>query len=114
MMSETNKWLWISHQLMRCRFSPCLRDGSACKTKWNQLIPDYRKILDYLSCTGRNAPEYWDMSSAKSKAEGLPRMFGQDVYEAIQEWYGNSPQIQPDTRTCIWGQPDTRTRFVGT
>ena len=25
-------------------FSTCLRDGPACKTKWNQLIPKYKKI----------------------------------------------------------------------
>lgn len=35
------------------------------------------------------------MNSAERKAEMLPRLFGQDVFEAIHEWFGNRPQIQP-------------------
>lgn len=59
------------------------------------MIPDYKKIADYLSRTGRNSADYWDLTSSECKAEGLPRLFGQDVYDAINEWYGNRPTIQP-------------------
>lgn len=93
MTPETTKWHRVAQCLMRSGYSPCLRDGPACKTKWNQLIPDYKKIADYLSRTGRNAPDYWDLSSAERKSEGLPRLFGQDVFDAIHEWYGSRPQF---------------------
>jgi hypothetical protein len=80
---------------MHSRFSPCLQDGPACKTKWNQLIPYCKRIADYLARIGRNGADYWDQSSAKRKAEGLPRSFLQDIFDAIHDWYGNRPSIQP-------------------
>lgn len=95
MTPDNTKWIRISHDIMRAGFSPVLRDGPACKAKWNQLIPDYKKIADYLGRTGRNIPDYWDLSSAERKAEGLPRMFAAEFYDAIHEWYSNRPQIQP-------------------
>lgn len=80
---------------MRSGYSPVLPDGPACKTKWNQLLPDYKRIADYLCRTGRNVPENWDLTSADRKAEGLPRQFAQDIFEQIHDWFGNRPQIQP-------------------
>lgn len=38
---------------------------------------------------------YWDLSPAERKVEGVPRVFAQDVYKGIHEWYGNFPMIQP-------------------
>ena len=75
--------------------SPCPRDGPACKIKWNHLIPDYKKIPDYLSRTGRNSRDYWELSASERKTNGLPRLFAQDVYNAIHEWFSNCLQIQP-------------------
>jgi hypothetical protein len=95
MTPETSKWIRVSHLVNSAGFSPILRDGPACKTKWNQLVPDYKRIADYLSRTGRNVPDYWELNPAERKAEGLPRVFAQNVYEAIHEWYGNRPMIQP-------------------
>lgn len=95
MTPETSKWLRVSHAVNSAGFSPIFRDGPACKTKWNQIVPDYKRIADYLSRTGRNVPDYWDMNPAERKAEGLPRVFAQDVYDSIHEWYGNRPMIQP-------------------
>lgn len=95
MTPDSSKWQRVSTQIMRLGISPCPRDGAACKTKWNQLIPDYRKIADYLSRTGRNSADYWELNSTERKGEGLPRLFAQDVYYAIHEWFGNRPQIQP-------------------
>lgn len=95
MTPESSKWHRISMYVMQSGFSPCMRDGPACKTKWNQMIPDYKKVADYLSRTGRNSMDYWEMNSTERKAESLPRLFAQDVFEAIHEWYGNRPQIQP-------------------
>lgn len=95
MTPETSKWMRVSQHVMRAGHSPCFRDGTSCKTKWNQLIPDYKRIADFLSRTGRNAPDYWDMSATERKSEGLPRLFGQDVFDVVHEWYGSRPQIQP-------------------
>lgn len=95
MTPDTNKWMRISQQVMQAGFSPCIRDGTACKTKWNQLIPDYKRIADYLSRTGRNVQDYWELSATERMTDGLPRQFAQDVFDAIHEWFGNRPMIQP-------------------
>ena len=58
MTSDNTKWTRISQEVMCAGCSPCVRDGPACKTKWNQLIPDYKRIADYLNKTGRNVPDY--------------------------------------------------------
>lgn len=51
MTPETTKWIRISQEVMHAGFSPCLRDGPACKTKWNQILPEYKHIADYLGRT---------------------------------------------------------------
>jgi hypothetical protein len=42
MNPEASKWIRVSQHVMRAGHSPCMRDGPACKAKWNQLIPDYK------------------------------------------------------------------------
>lgn len=117
MTSDSTKWLHVSQHVMQGGYSPILRDGAACKAKWNQLLPDYKRIADYLCRTGRNVPDYWELTAADRRSEGLPRQFGQDVFDAIHEWYGNRPQMQPphvrDTlapndSNYRWPQPDTQ------
>ena len=46
MTSDATKWKQVSDHVMRVGFLPCLRDGPACKTKWNQVILNYRQICD--------------------------------------------------------------------
>ena len=65
MTPDNTKWIRISHDVMRAGISPCVRDGPACKTKWNQLILDYKRIVDYLNRTGRNVPDYWELSASE-------------------------------------------------
>ena len=95
MTPDTSKWIHVSHFVNTACFSPVPRDGPACTTKWNQLVPDYKRIADNLSKTRRNVVDYWDLSCVERKVEGLPQVFAHDVYEAIHEWYGNRPMIQP-------------------
>ena len=35
MTPDNTKWTRISQEVMRAGCSPCVRDGPACKTKWN-------------------------------------------------------------------------------
>lgn len=95
MNPEARKWVRVSQHVMCVGFSPCLCDGPAYKTKWNQLILDYKRIADYKARIGRNEADYWDQSSSEWKLEGLPRSFPHDVFYAIHDWYGNRPSITP-------------------
>ena len=80
---------------MRCGFSPCPRNGASCKTKWHQIIPDYKKIADFFARTGRNGADYWDMTASERKNEGLPHCFAKDLFYSIHEWFGSRPSMQP-------------------
>lgn len=95
MNPDATKCICVSDHVMCASFSPCLLDGPACETKQNQLIPDYMRIANYHSQTGHNVANYWKQSVGERKAEGLPRAFSKEVFNAIHEWYRNRPQIQP-------------------
>lgn len=75
--------------------SPCMRDGSACKAKWNKIIPHYKWIANFHVCTGQNTVDYWELSTLEHITDGLPRSFSRDLYEHIHEWFGSRSQIQP-------------------
>ena len=95
MTPEAMKWQRVSEDVMRCGFSPCPRNGGSCKTKWHQIIPDYKKIADFFARTGRNGADYWDMTTSERKNEGLPRCFAKDLFYSIHEWFGSHPSMQP-------------------
>lgn len=95
MITDQTKWMRISHVVMQAGLSTVLRDGAACKAKWNQILPDYKRISDYLGRTGRNTPEYWQLSPTDRREEGLPKQFSEEVFHAIDEWNGNRPLINP-------------------
>jgi hypothetical protein len=67
MNPDATKWIHVSDHVMCAGFSPCLCNGLAYKTKWNQLIPDYKLIADYYSRTGQNAADYWEQSIGERK-----------------------------------------------
>ena len=93
MTPNHSKWMRISQEVMRAGLSPCVRDSPACKTKWNQILPDYKRIADYFTRTGTNVPDYWEMSASDRKSEGLPKQFLEEFFRAIHEWFGDRPQI---------------------
>jgi hypothetical protein len=95
MNPEASKWNRISQQVMRAGHSTCMRDGPACKAKWNQLLHDYKKIADFHACTGYIAADYWDLFPSEHTLEGLPKIFAQDLFLQIDEWYRQRPQIAP-------------------
>jgi hypothetical protein len=81
MNPEACKWICVSQYVMRAGHSPCMRDGPTCKGKWNQLIPDYKRIADFHARTGRNVAEYWELSTSEHIVEGLPKTFSQELYD---------------------------------
>lgn len=65
------------------------------QNEMDQVIPDYKRVVDYLARTGQNGPDHWEQSLAERKAEGLPCSFPQDVFDGIHKWYGRRSSIQP-------------------
>jgi len=95
MEPDVTKWMKAAEYVNRAGFSPCIRDGNACKSKWNQILPDYKRILDYHYCSGRNTRDFWDLTSDQWKEEGLPKQFNQEFYMVIHEWICERPQVNP-------------------
>lgn len=95
MVPDSSKWLRISHEVMHESRSANHRDGAACKSKWNQLLPDYKRIADYFNRSGTNDFAYWNMSCSQKKSEGLPQCFPEEVFMSIHEWYKYKPTMQP-------------------
>lgn len=95
MTLDSTKWQRVSHQVLKCGFCPCPRDAAQCKTKWNQIIPDYKCITDFFARTGTNGAHYWDLTFDERRSEGLSRAFAQDLFYSIHEWFGSRPSMQP-------------------
>jgi len=58
MCPEVTRWTLIADEVMRAGYSPCIRDGTACKVKWNQLVPDYKRIFNYHGRSGQNVQDF--------------------------------------------------------
>jgi hypothetical protein len=80
---------------MRVGFLPVVRNGGVCKTKWNLLVPDYRRISNSHKRIGTNEPVYWMMFAAEKREKKLPKAFNRQVWEAIDKWFGKRPQMNP-------------------
>jgi hypothetical protein len=93
MESKTNKWKTISNKVMAVGHSPYFRDFAACKGKWHLILPNYQRILDYHARTDQEV--YWSQSSGNHVAEGVPKSFSKELFDAIDEWFGRRPQITP-------------------
>jgi len=71
------------------------RDATACKSKWNQLVPKFKRIANYFSRTGTNSVDYWSMSQDDRKKMGLPKLFSEEIYYGMNEWFQLRPTMQP-------------------
>jgi hypothetical protein len=64
---DTTHWQRVFLSVMRAGISPVLRDGAAYKTKWNLLVPNYRRIADSYKRKGTNEATYWTMSTTEKR-----------------------------------------------
>lgn len=90
MESNINKWKAILNKVMAAGHFPCFHDFVACKKNWHLILHDYRRILDFHAWT--NQEVYWSQSSRNRVAEGLPKSFSKELFDAIDEWFGRRPQ----------------------
>lgn len=72
MNAESTKWQRVSQDVMKSGFSTYERDAPACKSKWNSIVPEYKRIADYFARTGTNGADYWNLTAPERKNEGLP------------------------------------------
>ena len=84
-----------------------VRDGDACKSKWNQLILEYKRIANYFRRSGIEVTTYWTLQQEWRKSQGLPRTFLHEVFFQIHEWYGRELEIRPPHGRDYYAPEDT-------
>ena len=95
MIPEAGKWQKISDDIHHAGVSTSRRDGPSCKSKWNLLLAEYKRIVDFASRLHSTDVTYWNIDADERKSQGLPRSFSYDVFKQINAWNGNRPSIQP-------------------
>jgi len=92
-LTDENKWHRTSRDAIASGVMITYRDGPGCKSKWNQVIPEFKCISDFFANSGNNVMEYWTMQPNEKKAERLPHFFSQEVFLNLREWYGKRPTM---------------------
>jgi hypothetical protein len=69
MSTEMTKWERISMSMNTVEGMTCFRSIEACKYKWQQLLPDYKKVANLYKGTETNAMLYFDLSFANGGRE---------------------------------------------
>jgi len=85
MVLEASRWLQISSKIMSARMSTSIRDSPSCKNKWNQIILEFKRIVDFHVHCSSNKPSYWNLNPVARKVEGLPRVFAKDIFHHIHK-----------------------------
>lgn len=95
MLPEAGKWVKISEDVQCAGVSSSRRDGPSCKSKWNLLIAEYKRIVDFNSRAESPDVTYWTVDADQRKAQGLPRSFPYEVFHHVNSWNKDRPTIQP-------------------
>lgn len=95
MLLYAKKWQKISDELRKYNLSPSPRDGPSRKNKWNQMILEYKQLVDFFSRSGTNELSYWTMSLGQRQVQHLPKAFPKIVFTNLRDWYNKRLTINP-------------------
>jgi hypothetical protein len=85
MSTEMTKWERVSLSVNSANGMTCSRSAEACKYKWQQLLPDYKKVVDLHKGTGTNSMLYFDLSFAQHREKVLPTILDSYAYREMLE-----------------------------
>jgi hypothetical protein len=63
--------------------------GEQCKSKWERLVADFKKVYDYQSDKPSGVPSYFDMTLRGRKRHHLPPSFDEEIYDLLECWLPN-------------------------
>lgn len=95
MVPDARKWERISINVMRSSVCTSPRDGGVCKNKWNLVMQEFKRIVDFHARSGNNELSYWTLTPQRRKSENLPRVFHEDIFIHLHTWVGKRPTITP-------------------
>ena len=73
----------------------CYRSPEAYKYKWQQLLPDHKRIGDLHKETITNLEAYFIMIVTTMTARSLPTNFDLHIYCEMYEWLKHKPTMIP-------------------
>ncbi|KAL2636238.1 hypothetical protein R1flu_007717 [Riccia fluitans] len=95
-MSAAERWQAVEEY---CWANGVHRSGQQCRDRWDKLSADFKKISDYERENVIGQKSYWLMSPEEKKVKRLPSVFWEEVFAAMNEWFGRNRNI--DLRVVV-------------
>jgi hypothetical protein len=95
MTSEGTRWERVSAIVNLADGVSCYRSSEGCKYKWQQLLPDYKRIGDLHKETGTNSEVYFSLTIPARRARNLPPNFDNQVFREMHKWLKLKPTMTP-------------------
>lgn len=95
MFTDVTKWGKIALEVNAISWGEVVREGPACKHKWQSTMSDFKRIVDYHKGTGRNEEEYFLLTFADRRKQNLSRSFFREVYSSMFEFLMTRPMMNP-------------------
>ncbi|KAH6559396.1 hypothetical protein KP509_1Z010500 [Ceratopteris richardii] len=87
-LSADDKWKNVSDY---CRSKGVQRTKEQCRVKWDNMMPDYRKVRDYEEQKEPNAPSYFEMDVWERRMKLLPSNMDAEIYLRIASIQTSKP-----------------------
>lgn len=85
------RWLWIEDICWR---NSVHRSAQQCQDKWESLVPEFKKVLDYEKNLKVGQKSYWRMlPEDRKKTPKLPPNLPNEPFKAMLEWYLKSKAV---------------------
>ncbi|MCO5546959.1 hypothetical protein L7F22_000398 [Adiantum nelumboides] len=86
--SADDKWKQVADY---CRSKGVQRTKEQCRIKWDNMMPDFRKIRDYEEQKEAGAQSYFDMTTWERRSKLLPSNMDAEVYQKVANILSNKP-----------------------
>ncbi|MCO5601567.1 hypothetical protein L7F22_055690 [Adiantum nelumboides] len=87
-LSADDKW---KHVAEYCNRKGVQRTKEQCRVKWDNMMPDYRKVRDYEEQKEASAPAYFEMDVWERRMKLLPSNMDAEIYHRIASIQSNKP-----------------------
>jgi hypothetical protein len=86
------RWLDIQDGLRRMGIE---RDSAKCKSKWEKMMTDFKKVFDYDKDLGSGLLSYNAMTGSERKSRNLPKKIQKDFFDFLVSWVPDSCAVDP-------------------
>ncbi|KAI5069732.1 hypothetical protein GOP47_0016033 [Adiantum capillus-veneris] len=87
-LSADDKWKQVAEY---CKSKGVQRTKEQCRVKWDNMMPDYRKVRDYDEQKEASAPSYFQMDVWERRMKLLPSNMDAEIYHRIASIQSNKP-----------------------